>query len=304
MAPTTTAIAKTQTTALDNVRGLLEKTKPRLAQFLPKHLSVDRFVRIALFACHREPKLLQCKPMTIVDSVVRAAQLGLEPGGVLGDGYLVPYKDECQFIPGYRGLISLARRSGQIVSIEAHVVYEKDHFTCKYGLDPVLEHEPDWSDNPGAMRAVYAVAHLRDEGVQYEVMTRAQVEKIRTRSPASKSSYSPWSNADDYFEMARKTVVRRLCKYLPMSVEMRDALDNVEDSGDDSMGPSIDLSAVETPKSKTQQVKETLAAARAQGEPQDATTEDEPEPTPEGVPLVDDTTGETTFMQREPGQEG
>lgn len=303
----TTQITTRKPTALDTVKGLLEQATTRIKDVLPKHLSVERFKRITLFACHREPKLLQCRPMTIVDSVIKAAQLGLEPGGVLGDGYLVPYKDECQFIPGYRGLISLARRSGQIVSIEAHVVYEKDRFTCRYGLDPMLEHEPDWSDDPGEMRAVYAVAKLKDGGVQYEVMTRAAVEKIRNRSPASRSDRSPWSNRDDYLEMARKTVIRRLCKYLPMSVDLAEALD-LGAHDDEPSGPVVDVTPDEAPKTRTQKIRDTLAAAKAVNEaaapPEDKTLEPgEDPPAMEGVPLVDETTGETTYMQREPGQD-
>lgn len=218
---TQTAIETRKPSAAATLRDLLEKAKPKLAEVTPKHLSADRLVRIAVASCSKTPQLLQCSPTSVLNSVMQAAQLGLEPGGPLGDAYLVPYKNECTLIVGYRGLVSLARRSGQIISIEAHVVHERDRFVCKYGLDSVLVHEPDWSADPGAVIAVYAVARLRDGGVQYEVMTKAQVEAIRTRSRAGSSG--PW--VSDWAEMARKTVVRRLCKYLPLSVEMAEALD-------------------------------------------------------------------------------
>jgi recombination protein RecT len=279
-------------TAIATLRDLLERAKPKIAEVIPKHLSVDRLTRIAIAACSKEPKLLQCKPMSVLNAVMQAAQLGLEPGGPLGDGYLVPYKDECTFIPGYRGLISLARRSGQIVSIEAHVVYVKDRFKCRFGIDSMLEHEPDWSEDPGKMMAAYAVAKLRDGGVQVEVMTLAQIEKIRQRSPASRSDRSPWSNPDDYFEMARKTVVRRLCKYLPLSVEMKTALELGDrgDAGEDT-GSIIDLppAEVEPKKTKTDLIKETLRQARLSGE-QEQQADPDPEQTQDAPP--DETPGE------------
>ena len=167
-----TAIEPRKPSAISTLRDLLEKARPKLAEVTPKHLSADRLVRIAVASCSKTPQLLQCTPTSVLNAVMQAAQLGLEPGGPLGDAYLVPYKTECQLIVGYRGLVALARRSGQIISIEAHVVHEKDRFVCKYGLDAVLVHEPDWSADPGPVIAVYAVARLKDGGVQYEVMTK------------------------------------------------------------------------------------------------------------------------------------
>jgi recombination protein RecT len=167
---------------------------------------------------------------------MQAAQLGLEPTGVLGGAYLVPYKETCTLIIGYRGLIDLARRSGQIESIEAHVVYSNDRFRCHYGLSPVLEHEPAWEGPPGAVKAVYAIAKMKDGGMQLEVMTRAQVDAIKARSKTSGSG--PW--VTDYDEMARKTVVRRIAKYLPLTTELSDALQIDADND-----PSIDAQSVD-----------------------------------------------------------
>ncbi len=214
------AIQQRAQSPLATIRDLLERSKDKLAEVTPKHLTPDRLIRVAIAAAGRTPALLKCTPASLLNSVMQAAQVGLEPGSALGEAYLVPYKDTCQLIIGYRGLISLARRSGQIVSIEAHVVHEKDQFTCKYGLDSVLVHEPDWSADPGEVVAVYAVAKLKDGGTQLEVMTKAQVDAIRSRSKASGSG--PW--VSDYPEMARKTVVRRLCKYLPLSIELAEAI--------------------------------------------------------------------------------
>lgn len=276
---TQTAIEPRKPSAVATLRDLLEKAKPKLAEVTPKHLSADRLVRIAVASCSKTPQLLQCSPTSVLNSVMQAAQLGLEPGGPLGDAYLVPYKNECTLIVGYRGLVSLARRSGQIISIEAHVVHERDHFVCKYGLDAVLVHEPNWSADPGQVIAVYAVARLRDGGVQYEVMTKAQVEAIRSRSRAGSSG--PW--VSDWAEMARKTVVRRLCKYLPLSVEMAEALDldeRTETSSVNTATAGLDVAdEVETKTAtKAASVLSRLKAQRAVAPAEDADVQHHPLP--------------------------
>ena len=207
---------------LNTIKDLIERSKGAIASRLPKHLTADRIMKVALTAINKTPKLLECSRESLLMSIMQASELGLEPGGALGEGYLVPYGNQCQFIPGYRGLISLARRSGQIVSIEAHVVHDKDAFECGLGLDPFLRHTPAWDEeDPGNMRFVYAVAKLKDGGVQFEVMSKAQIEKIRKASKAG--TKGPW--VDHFDEMARKTVVRRLFKYLPVSVELASALE-------------------------------------------------------------------------------
>lgn len=211
-----------QNAAMNSVKQLLEASRTAIASRIPKHLTPDRIIKVGLTACSKNPNLLACTRESLLQSIMQAAELGLEPGGALGEGYLVPYGKVCQFIPGYRGFISLARRSGQIISLEAHVVHEKDKFTFELGLESKLVHIPDLeSDDPGKMRFVYAVAKLVGGGVQFEVMSRAQVEAIRRRSKAGNGG--PW--VSDYEEMSRKTVVRRLFKYLPVSVELSTALE-------------------------------------------------------------------------------
>jgi recombination protein RecT len=205
------------------LKDLLTRALPSMKHVLPRHLTPERLVKVALAATGRTPKLLECTPASVLECVMQAAQLGLEPGGPLGHAYLVPYGNTCTLIVGYRGLIDLARRSGEIESIEARVVFERDEFRVAYGLNPVLEHVPNLMSDPGQMIMVYGIARLRGGGVQAEVMTRSQVEGIRRRSKSGSRSDSPW--ATDYDEMARKTVVRRLCKYLPLSVELADVIE-------------------------------------------------------------------------------
>jgi recombination protein RecT len=204
----------------ENVRLLLEKAKPQIALALPRHLNADRMLRIAMTSVRRTPALLGCNQQSLLGAVMQAAQLGLEPDGVLGHAYLIPFKDQVQLIIGYKGLIDLARRSGQLSTIFARVVYAEDQFEFAYGLTERLEHIPSGKVENGEVRAVYAVARLKDGGTQFEVMTRGEVDAIRKRSRAADDG--PW--VTDYAEMAKKTVLRRLCKMLPASVELSRAV--------------------------------------------------------------------------------
>lgn len=215
---TTTSKPKTLVDLLSSAQ-----VKNQIALALPKHMTADRLARIALTEIRKTPKLAQCDQASFLGAVMQCAQLGLEPGGALGHAYLIPFGNQVQFIVGYRGMIDLARRSGQIVSIEAREVYEADKFKVRFGLDPDLQHEPAWEQaDRGKLRAVYAVAKLKDGGVQFEVMSKAEIDKIRAQSKAGASSSSPWTT--HYNEMAKKTVIRRLFKYLPVSIELSQAV--------------------------------------------------------------------------------
>lgn len=212
---------------------MLEAFQGEVARALPAHLSADRMARIALTCFRNTPKLAECEPASVFAGVLQAAQLGLEPG-LLGQCYLIPYRNraknryECQLQIGYQGLVDLARRSGRIVSLEAHAVYKADHFVCKFGIDTVLEHEPAWDEaERGELRLVYAVAKLKDGGTHIEVMSRAEIDRIRDRSQNVQSAKrydkeTPWDT--DYEQMALKTVLRRITKFLPKSVELAQAV--------------------------------------------------------------------------------
>lgn len=220
---TTQVAAKKPTT----IAGFLESYKGEIARALPKHMTADRMARIAMTEFRKNPKLMACDPATLFGAVIQCAQLGLEPGGSLGHAYLLPFENrkqgttDVQFIIGYRGMIDLARRSGQIISLEARAVYAADKFSVTLGLDPTLVHEPAWETaDRGPLKFVYAVAKLKDGGVQFEVMSRMEIEAVRAMSKAGK--YGPW--VDHFDEMAKKTVIRRLFKYLPVSIEMQRAV--------------------------------------------------------------------------------
>jgi recombination protein RecT len=216
----------------DPATALVEKLKGQIALALPRHMTAERMARIVLTDMRRVPKLMQCTQQSLAGAIMAAAQLGLEPGNGLGHAYLLPFDKrakvqgkwetvatECQLIIGYRGMIDLARRSGQIISLSARAVHENDHFMYRYGLDETVEHIPADGDR-GRLTYVYAVAKLKDGGVQFEVLSKTEVDKARDASKASSSG--PW--VDHYEEMAKKTAIRRLFKYLPVSVEMSRAV--------------------------------------------------------------------------------
>jgi recombination protein RecT len=216
--PKSTAITPYQQ-KVATVRDLFEKSKGQIRMALPKHVNADRLLRVVLTSVQKTPTLLDCDRVSLLGAVMQAAQLGLEVDNGLGHAYLVPYGKTATLILGYRGMIDLARRSGQLSTIYAEVVHEKDAFDYEMGLRPRLTHKPSDEDDPGAFTHVYAVAKLRDGGEQFVVMSKRQVEAIRTRSKASANG--PWKT--DTEEMIKKTAIRRLFKVLPVSIEMATA---------------------------------------------------------------------------------
>lgn len=220
---------------MEVMREIIMSRKDQIAMALPKHLTIERIIRVALTAIAGNYRLMECSPTSVLGCVIQAAQLGLEVNTPLGHAYLVPYrikgKYQCQLQIGYRGMIDLARRSGQMVSTSAHIVYENDKFEYEYGLDEKLVHKPNLSDR-GNPIASYAVAKLHGGGYQFEVLGIEQIEKARSHS-MTKRDDSPWNTHWD--EMARKTAIRRLFKYLPVSVEVQRAvgLDELAESGVD-----------------------------------------------------------------------
>lgn len=193
--------------------------KRQIAAALPRHMTAERMTRIALTELRKVPALGQCEPKSFLGAVVQTAQLGLEPGNSLGHAYILPYGKQAQLIIGYRGMIDLARRSGQIISLNARAVHVGDEFDYQFGLHEDLKHVPQ-ADPGAALTHVYAVAKLKDGGIQFEVMTRAEIEAVRAQSKAGKSG--PW--VTHFEEMAKKTVIRRLFKYLPVSIEVQRAV--------------------------------------------------------------------------------
>ena len=213
--------------SIKTVRQALEQMKPQFALALPKHLTPDRLMRVALSTISVTPELLDCDRGSLYAAVMTAAQLGLEPDGILGQAYLVPFKKRVQLIVGYKGYLVLARNSGEIRDIRAHAVFDKDTFTYAFGLEERLDHVPSLADDRGKIRFVYAVAVFKDGGHHFEVMPIAEVEAIRRRAPGGNSD--AWKN--HYEQMALKTIIRRLAKFLPLSIQRAAALEDAHEQG-------------------------------------------------------------------------
>jgi len=245
--------------------AFVKSRMPSLQSVAARHLRPERLYRLLVVNVTKTPALQKCSMESIFRAALQSAELGLEPGSATGQGYLVPYGDQCTFIPGYRGLILLAFRSGHVQSVSAQVVYQGDHFEFEMGLAPKLRHIPsfDAARDPKDITFAYCVVKLKDGGEIYDVMTRGEIDRIRSRSKAGGSG--PW--VTDYAEMARKTVTRRCLKYAPMSVEMSKALalEEAHDTGDtgviEAEFESLDLSDVPEVPTKTDSVKEKIGKA-------------------------------------------
>ena len=208
---TGTAVAeKKQKTIFD----VIQAGAKQFATALPKHINSDRFVRIAITTIRQNPKLAQCNQESLLGALMVSAQLGLEPG-VLGQCYLIPYGRECQFQIGYKGMIELLRRSGQLKDIYAYSVYENDEFEMTYGLNRDLKHKPNLQDR-GNFIGCYCVAVLKDDARAFEYMTKEEIEAHGKKFSKTYGN-GPWKT--DFEAMAHKTVVKKMLKWLPLSVE-------------------------------------------------------------------------------------
>lgn len=193
----------------------------QFATALPKHVNSERFVRIAITTIRQNPKLAKCSQESLLGALMVSAQLGLEPG-TLGQCYLIPFENkkagtvECQFQIGYKGLIELLRRSGQLSDIYSYTVYENDDFNIEYGLSRTLTHKPNF-DERGEIKGFYAVAILKDGAKAFEYMTKDEV--IHHEEKYRKGSYKNDVWNKNFEEMSQKTVVKKLLKWLPVSVE-------------------------------------------------------------------------------------
>ena len=212
-----------------DLRGLLnsDRVKSEIARALPTHLTPDRFVRVALTALTRTPRLADCTQESFLRCIMDCSALGLEPDG--RRAHLIPYKDQCTLIIDYKGYVELVRRSGDVAAIRAETVCEADGFEWENG---VVTHRINWRTSRGEVQAVYAEAKLASGETQTAVMTLDEINAIRDRSQGytyaknNKKSH-PWMT--DWAEMAKKTALRRLIKLLPLSVEIADAMDKDDD---------------------------------------------------------------------------
>ncbi len=233
--------------------AMLEQFKGEIARALPKHINPDRMSRIALTAFRMTPKLAECDPRSVFAAVIQSSQLGLEVG-LMGEAHLVPFGNQCQLIPGYTGLMKLARNGGNVIDIYAHDVRERDTFSLKFGLERDLKHEPlsldggfpASDDDRGKIVGFYAVAVFKDGNRTFVAMGRSEVERIRDNSKGYQASKkykkeSPWDT--DFTSMGLKTAIRRLTKFLPKSPELATAL-ALDAANEQGKGQNLDLDQV------------------------------------------------------------
>lgn len=234
------ALEKRPQTKMTTLKEAFDKSLPTLQRAATKALPADRVIGMVISAASRNPKLLECTMPSIIQASMIATELGLQPSAQLGECYLIPRKNkkvspvrmEADFQLGYRGMLTLMRRSGMLGPVSAHLVFKGEQFEVELGMESRLKHVPDLKARPiisGPKEAaeyveyVYAVARFQEGGAQFEVMSREEVEAIRNKhSEASRYNAGPWF--DHWGEMAKKTVLRRLAKYLPMSSEASRAI--------------------------------------------------------------------------------
>jgi len=204
------------------IQGLMKSMEGEIAKALPSMLTAERFMRIVLTAASNTPKLYDCSPESFLGAMMQSAQLGVEPNTPIGQAYLIPYFNnrkgylECQFQLGYKGLIDLAYRSGQVSLIQAHTVRENDEFVYEFGLDPKLKHRPA-STNRGKPIYYYAMFKTKDGGSGFEVMSFEDVSDHAKKYSKAYNS-GPWKS--NFNEMAKKTVLKRCLKYAPLKTDL------------------------------------------------------------------------------------
>lgn len=207
------------------MQDYIKKMEGEIRKALPSALTPERFTRITLSALSGNQKLQETTPQSFLGAMMTAAQLGLEPNTPLGHAYLIPFRNkgvmECQFQLGYKGLIALAYRSGELASIQASVVYEKDEFRYAYGLEKdEFTHIPARKDR-GAPICFYAKYRTKDGAYGFEVMS---VEDVRAHAQRYSKSYGngPWQT--NFEEMAKKTVLKKVLKYAPLKSDFAKAV--------------------------------------------------------------------------------
>jgi len=268
-----------QQAGMGNFALYIQRNMPAIKNIASRELNPERLYRMVLACVSRTPLLAQCTIESLLRATLQASELGLAPGSATGEAYMVPFKKktgdgwgyEAQLIPGYRGLISLAFRSGHVVSVKADVVYQGDTFKAPTNpLEPQMEHVRNFESElkPENITFAYCVVRLKDGGLVYDVMSRSEVDAVRKRSKASDSG--PW--VTDFAEMTKKTVTRRCLKYAPMSAEMSKALaaDAAAETGDSSALAEFEILPTdefeqESTTTKTEKVRDKIPAISPEG---------------------------------------
>lgn len=250
--------------------------KTTFQRLLPKGMDPDWFLAEVRVAVARAPGLLDCDRVSVIDALTTCAQLGLSPSGRLGSAWLIPFKTRCTLVIGYRGLIDLAYRSGEVVSIGAQVVYENEPFDVVEGFDITINKHDRDVDDPGALRAVYAWAEMRGGYKVRVLMWRREVLAIKARAPGAAKTDSPWHTHEP--EQWKKTALRRLGKLIPLSPQKAQGLQRALEAEDAEFEDiPADVEPEAQPASAVEGLKKTLAA-RNKAERIDDVVSENPQP--------------------------
>ena len=216
--------------------GFMDKFKPQLALALPKHLTADRMARLALTAFSSSPQLQECTATSIAASIMVAGQLGLEPG-VNGAGFLIPYKQTCTFVPGWKGLVDLANRSGRCTVFTGVIFKDQDYsFTDGARRDLIIHNETEL-DAPEDITHAYAVGWVKDSSMPViELWTVGKIKKHRDKYNKVGSKHYSYRDWEMY---ARKIPLLQVLKYMPTSVELANAI-AVSDAAETGRGVTIE----------------------------------------------------------------
>lgn len=207
----------------DTMKDLLAKYKGNMERVLPKHITPERLVEIALYNVRTNPKLMECDKASVLASVLQAAMLGIIPGDGTRKGDLIPYfngkkqRMECSFQPRYGGLIAVAKNGNpnEWGRVEKATVHEKDFFEYEKGTTPYIKHIPSKEQDPGPATHFYSIVFLKDGTFLFEVITKKEADEFMNRSKAKDSG--PWKT--DYEEMAEIRPLKRVLKLLPWASE-------------------------------------------------------------------------------------
>ena len=265
MSITATAVANVErkATPLQEARQQIDSMEGQFRMALPAHVPTERFMRVVMTALGANQDLLKCTRASLLAAAMKAAQDGLLPDG--RDAAFVSFAGVVQYMPMIGGILKKVRNSGELKTITAQVAYEKDKFFYRLGDDEMIEHEPFLDGDRGKPRLVYAIARTKSDGIYREIMTVADVEKVRSISKAKNNG--PWVQWWD--EMAKKTVLRRLSKRLPMSTDLDDIMRRDDDLYD-LRGAREEATAANGGRSQSLVGKlDALAAAPSRQEPVD-----------------------------------
>ena len=258
-----TALVKPNGNSNDPIKALsryLDARSKNLAKFTAARIKPETLIRLAIFEFSQNEWLRKCTPESIYGSLILAAQIGLEPSGIRGECYLVPYKGKCTLIPGWRGLVKLALRSKVVKRFNSYVVYERDEFAIWLGSEPRVDHRPCLDGDRGRLVGAYAIAKFDNGEIDVEFMGIEELEKIRDMAARGRGgkdgpAYENWED-----QMYRKAPIRRLAKRLPLGDDffIASKADELADAGEqDKINSYIDVDSSE--KDPSQAVTDSIA---------------------------------------------